>query len=488
VTTFFPARSLAEAQCTNPWIARGRRATVAALVLGAAFDLMTHRAIDGRTGTLCAIVAATAMCIGGRVRRIPALAMAGLIPLFAMWLSVRTSPWLLTLDLVAIVGLLFAAAGFGRAGHPLDVTFVDAARHGAAVCGSLLRAPLHVFGAVAAVGSGSSPDPIRRREIARGVALALPIVVAAAILLATADGVFASFLHLPFGADDAIGHVDAVVFGASAALVLIAHVDVSVASKERDGALRFGTVEVTMVLGALVALYTLFAVSQALALTRGADYVRRTTGLTYAEYARRGYFQLLAVAALTALVLLAVRPYVRRASTIGRRALVLLGEAAVALTLVIILSAIHRLDVYGDAFGLTMLRLSCVVFAYWLAAVFVLVAIGYVRRDGRQWLAPAVVISALVTLFLWNAANPEAIVARHNVARANETLRFDPEYLASLSADAVPALVDGLPRLEPADRVALTNALCREHEGDERDFWSANRSHRAARRALETLC
>jgi hypothetical protein len=89
---------------------------------------------------------------------------------------------------------------------------------------------------------------------------------------------------------------------------------------------------------------------------------------------------------------------------------------------------------------------------------------------------------------VWNAVNPEAIVARHNVAHANETLRFDPEYLASLSADAVPALVDGLPRLEPADRVALTNAVCRQHDRGERGFWSANRSHGAARRALDTLC
>jgi hypothetical protein len=489
MTTLFTTRSLDEAERPNEWVVRGSRVVVAAVALGVAADLVVHRSFDGRAGTLLAIVAVLALCLGARVQRITALVVAALVPAFAIWLSLRQSPWLLTLDLVAIVGLLFTVAGFSRNGDAFDVTFADAGRHLVAAVASVLRGPIHLLHAIAALGSGTlGRDAVRRVEIARGAGLALPIVVAAAILLATADGVFASFLHLPFGVDTAFTHIAAIVVGGTGALVLIAHTDSVAPARQGVRPARFGTVEVTMVLGALVGLYALFAVSQALALTRGADYVRRRTGLTYSEYARRGYFQLLAVATMTALVLLVVRRHVRVASPTGQRALVLLGEAAIALTLVIIASALHRLNVYDDAFGLTMLRLSCIVFAYWMAAVFLLIAVAYLRRDGRQWLAPMVAATALATLFVWNVVNPESIVARHNVVNAEQTIRFDADYLASLSADAVPTLVSKLPRLAPADRAALTRALCREHASDDRGFWSANRSRDRAERSLESLC
>jgi hypothetical protein len=52
----------------------------------------------------------------------------------------------------------------------------------------------------------------------------------------------------------------------------------------------------------------------------------------------------------------------------------------------------------------------------------------------------------------------------------------------------VPTLVSKLPRLAPADRAALTRALCREHASDDRGFWSANRSRDRAERSLESLC
>ena len=57
------------------------------------------------------------------------------------------------------------------------------------------------------------------------------------------------------------------------------------------------------------------------------------------------------------------------------------------------------------------------------------------------------VAAGLVALLALNVANPEALVVRHNVAFAERTGRFDPLYLTDLSDDAVPALVDALPRL-----------------------------------------
>jgi len=475
---------------SDAWRHRGRRVVVAVVALGLAVDLTFHRSVDGRAGTMLSTAAAMVLLLGARVRRRAVVLVALLAPLFGIWLSLRESPWLLTLDLIAISGLLLFAAGFNRGGDPLELTFVDLARRCLSGLGAIARVPAEALAALVAVRVSQSGGRHRHLwiAIARGVGLAAPIALAAGILLASADGVFASLLHVPIGTGDIFGHVIALGIGIAAGLALIAHAYAPPPQSRVPRIPAFGTLELTMVLGVLVALYGMFAVAQAVALTRGSEYVQRTTGLTYAEYARRGYFQLLAVAALTVMVLLAVRPYVRSASRRGRRVLVALGETAIGLTLVIIVAAVHRLNVYDDAFGLTMLRLSCIVFAYWLAAVFVLVAVAYVSRTQRQWLAPAVVVSALVTLFVWNVVNPEAIVARHNVMQADATVRFDPEYLASLSDDAVPTLVANLSRLPALERVALHLALCREHADTDRGFWSANRSHSSARSALQELC
>ncbi|MEO8696713.1 MAG: DUF4173 domain-containing protein [Acidimicrobiales bacterium] len=475
---------------TDAWRHRGRRVALAVVGLGLAVDLTLHRSVDGRAGTMLSVAAATVLLIGARVRRPAVITVALLAPAFGIWLSLRESPWLLALDVVAIMGLLLVSAGFNQGGDPLHITFVDLARRGLSGLGAVVRAPIEVLSAIVAVGAAQSDGRHRHiwRAATRGFALAAPITLAAGILLASADGVFASLVHVPIDGGDLFVHTAALGMGVTAGLALIAHAYSPPPPSKASRLPALGALELTMVLGALVGLYAMFAVAQAVALTRGSDYVQRTTGLTYAEYARRGYFQLLAVAALTVMVLLAVRPYARRAGLLGHRALVLLGETAIALTLVIIGAAVHRLNVYDDAFGLTMLRLSCIVFAYWLAAVFVLVAVAYVSGSPRQWLAPAVVASALVTLFVWNAVNPEAIVARHNVMQASSTVRFDPEYLASLSDDAVPTLVENLSRLPANERVALTRALCREQNDTQRGFWSANQSHSGARRALQKVC
>ncbi len=63
--------------------------------------------------------------------------------------------------------------------------------------------------------------------------------------------------------------------------------------------LRLGRVESTVVLGSLLALFTAFAAAQLVALSGGGRHVLETAGLTYAEYARTGFFQLLAVAGIT---------------------------------------------------------------------------------------------------------------------------------------------------------------------------------------------
>jgi hypothetical protein len=252
-----------------------------------------------------------------------------------------------------------------------------------------------------------------------------------------------------------------------------------------------GVVEATTVLAGLVAVFAAFAVAQVVAAVRGAAYVERTAGLSYAEYARKGFFQLLAVATITLAVLLALRAAtdLAAAGAGARLRFFALSESAVVLTLVVVVVAVRRLRLYENAYGLTMLRLCSLLFAFWIAAVFVLLAfsLGGAWRH-RAWLAPAAMILAVGSLLAINLANPEAIVVRRNVDRYERTGKLDLYYLEGLSDDAVPQIVRSLDRLTPADDAELRAWLCSGEHHASGGFWAYNASRDAAIEARLQVC
>ena len=238
-----------------------------------------------------------------------------------------------------------------------------------------------------------------------------------------------------------------------------------------------------MVLGGLVLLFSAFAGAQVVALAGGAEKVLRTEGLTYAEYARSGFFQLLAVAALTLCTLMTVRAATRLEQAAARR-FVVLAEAAVVLTLVVVVSALQRLYLYEQAYGLTMLRLYSQVFAVWIALVFALLGLSMagVGRE-RQWFLPAACGAGLVLLLGLNLANPEAVVVTRDLDRARAGLEVDPGYLLELtsgSTDAVPTLMANLSALAPPERALVVRDLACSSDLDGHGWTEANLSRQRA--------
>ncbi|OWY59983.1 hypothetical protein B7486_71640, partial [cyanobacterium TDX16] len=211
--------------------------------------------------------------------------------------------------------------------------------------------------------------------MARGALLSVPLALLLALVLASGDAVFASLFSVSVDPGGLVGHVLAIVLASWVAAGLLAQAERGEPLVARRPPFRLGAIEGVLVLSGLILVYGLFAFARLLVVLRGPDYVVESTGLTYAEYARSGFFQLLWAAALTLLVLVGLRTCVQLSSAISRRAFAVLSLVAVALTLVMVHSAVVRLDLYADAFGLTMLRLCCTIFAWWLASVFVLTAL-----------------------------------------------------------------------------------------------------------------
>ncbi|GAA0981753.1 hypothetical protein GCM10009555_050390 [Acrocarpospora macrocephala] len=221
-------------------------------------------------------------------------------------------------------------------------------------------------------------------------------------------------------------------------------------------------------LAGLNLLFAAFVAVQITVLFGGNDRVLETAGLTYAEYARSGFFELVTVSfivlGIVALCWALLDPATHRWLLAG-----LLGLLC-AFTLVILASALHRLDLYLDAYGLTRLRATVGVTIWWLAAVFILVlAAGAVRLNRRSttWLPRTFVLLTGVTLLTFALWNPDArIVETQHAVRGVD--RLDHNYLSSLGVEAVPAL-DRLP--EPI-RSCVLDRIVRVHALDRPDPWN----------------
>lgn len=236
---------------------------------------------------------------------------------------------------------------------------------------------------------------------------------------------------------------------------------------------RLRTLEWALPVAFLVGLFALFVGVQLATLFGSDAYVRATTGLTYAEYARSGFWQLLAVTVLTlGVIVLGSRwaPSITPSERVWKRGL--LATLAV-LTLVIVASALSRMWLYQQAYGFTVLRLLVLTCELWLGVGFLIVLTGVLRLR-TVGLGRGMVAAGVVALLGLAVLDPEGFVAGQNVERFAATGELDVAYLGGLSTDAVPALAQ-LP--EPQRTCALTRiAIGHAAPADDWRSWNVARS------------
>ncbi|MFF4775530.1 DUF4153 domain-containing protein [Microtetraspora fusca] len=217
-------------------------------------------------------------------------------------------------------------------------------------------------------------------------------------------------------------------------------------------------------------LFAAFVAVQVTVLFGGNRRVLSTAGLTYAEYARSGFFELVTVSVFVLGVVAAAVVFLHLKGAADRWLLAgLLGPLCV-FTLVVLASALHRLDLYTGAYGVTRLRAIVEATLWWLAAVFVLVlAAGAVRlaRHRTAWFSRTFVLVTGLSLLAFAAWNPEARVAETQLS-VRGVHRLDHDYLAGLGSEAVPAL-DRLP--EPVRSCVLRDVVA-ANRLDRPDPWN----------------
>jgi len=469
-------------------VAGGGRIVAAAVAGAIATAVVWRLSIDAVAGSVLVATLAAGLLLGGRplTRRARLVLVAAVV--VGLFLSFRTSPWVLGPDLVAVVALLVTGATVARGGRLSDVGLGRAADRLVELLGRTVTVPAFLLHCTR---RGAPTDAVRlqRRARARGAALAIPASFAVVVLLASGDAVFASLVRVPADTDRLPVDLLALTCGALVAGVLHRQV----ASGPHDlapGEARplTGRTEATWVLAALLAPLAVFAAVQGVAAVGGARHVLETEGLTYAQYAREGFFSLLAAGALVLTVVLAVSGAVRGARAEGRSGQVALAEAVLAMTVGLVAVSVRRLALYEAEFGATMLRLSCTVFALFLGAVLVAAGVWVAGVGRRRWFPFVVAVLALVTLVAWNVVDPERVVVDRNLDRALAGRPLDVDYLEGLSDDGFSAVGDRVDDL-PTDLLAEVRlASCATRPDPSADGLGWNRSTSAARVAWVELC
>ncbi len=190
--------------------------------------------------------------------------------------------------------------------------------------------------------------------------------------------------------------------------------------------------------GLIGLLFLTFILVQVRYLFGGNDVVLKTAGLTYAEYARRGFFEITTVTALMLPILLCAQSMLKSVEAGHRRLFNWVAVGMSGLLLCLLASATVRMSLYVQAYGLSPLRFYVCAGIVWLAAVILLYA-----HLGTRWklsrFGLASVASAFVIGMALNIIRPDAVIASVNLSRTNAK-DLDQSMIINAGADAWPAL------------------------------------------------
>ena len=493
-----------------------RRAVAAALIAGLAAELLFDRAALGINVPIATIGTLVLVTFLGRGR--PADPLDWWLPCVAVAASLgpalRTDSTVVMLDLwlvaIAVASWSFAVSGVAVSRRTARTVAVMGVQAGIAVMTGMAWLLTRVV-ADGAFAPGSRQLG-RAAPIVRGAVIALPILLGFALLLGSADAVFGQVLDEAFRFPDLGDAVSRAVFTVLAAVVIAGPIVIALgarglldpveepvsagsdAAEAGAASHRSGATEAVVVLVAVDALFAAFAAVQVVYLFGGADTLS-TIGMTYSDYARQGYFQLVGVVALAGLLLIGAHEIAGR-----RRDLLLAGFALLVLTGVILASAALRLRLYQDAYGWTELRFYVAASIAWLAAA-VTGASALLAANRMRWLAHGLAVSAVAVTLAVSAIGPQAFVIDQNIARALDPSLvpagghsgLDLDYTLTLGDDAIPALVAALDRLPPDVRarasyeLGLRRTTMDSYVGPPDGWPSWNLSRERARQALQQV-
>lgn len=290
-----------------------------------------------------------------------------------------------------------------------------------------------------------SKDKKVSSQIVRGILISIPFLIIFILLFSSADLVFQKYMSDLVNINvegETIVRILLVLLVSCAFVGAYSYIfnvkKEVIGSKERK--LRIGSIESYILLGSVNLLFLIFISVQITYLFGGQSNIS-SLGFTYAQYARRGFFELIGVAVISFFLLFGLDRYIHREKGSSLRIFKILSSLLVVEVIVIMVSAFMRLLLYEDAYGFTTLRLYSHVFIIFLTVVFGLLIYKVLKNGKESNFSLGVFLSAILFLAGMNVLNPDAFIAQKNIQRFNDGKKLDVYYLTTLSDDALPVTV-----------------------------------------------
>ncbi len=467
-----------------------------AVGLGLVFDIFFFGKLPGISFPIYTILTIAALMAAARYeqRHVPrtALYMIPLLVFFSSMVFVRAGDLLTFINVVTTLFLLTLFVQLTLRPALRLYVFEDYSTR-------LLRLPLKVLGRAGELFKSAAPGRTFMAQhqavpqVVRGILIAVPILLLFIALFSSADLVFRQYVGDVFSFK-----INGELFWRAVFAVLVAiaftglfgvvgrREDTAAVAQANSRPRKFGLVEMTILFGSLNALFLLFILIQLTYLFGGASNVIGGN-FTYAEYARKGFFELIAVAGLTLLLIFVAERLLLIGRQMHEMRFKILSGLLIVQVLIIMISAFKRLHLYESAYGFTSARLFSYIFLTWLAAVFALLLYKIFADRREHVFAFSVFVSVMALLVFVNCFNIDAVVAHKNIARYEATGKLDGYYLSTLSDDATIELSRLLTTKDPDlhDMIATHLRERQQWLWQEDSAWqSTNLTRKAALRSL----
>ncbi len=314
-----------------------------------------------------------------------------------------------------------------------------------------------------------APQPQAKRgrhgwAVLRGLLIALPLVAVLALFLSSADPIFGDWLsevfdlkHLP----EYLFRIFYIVLIGCFLVGIYLHAILPNTKQERPNPNQawmkpfLGSTEVGIILGAVDLLFLSFVFFQFRYFFGGAANISET-GYTYAEYARKGFGELVFVAVLSLGLYLVLNTISKRDNQTSKVVFSILSVLLMANVMVMLYSSLQRLLLYEEAYGFSQLRTYTHIFIFWLAGLIVFTALLEVLRK-RGYFALALLVTMLGFGATLAVLNVNGFIAQKNITRALAGEELDVPHLVSLKDDAVPVIMESF--LNPATPTEIKDDL-----------------------------
>ena len=369
---------------------------------------------------------------------------------------IRRAEFIRTFSSLAALSLLLLMAITLRNGHWTSFRLVDYLTVFVNWLAAIFTRPFALLNGTARLSTEAPIEnqrSVRRKILAvmRGLALAVPVIFVLTILLSSADPIFEGQIKRIvdlFRFEKLIEYlyrlfyilVIGFIFLGTLLHAIFPKKEAAAPDPNQPAIIPFlGFIESAVVLVAVDLLFLLFVVIQFRYLFGGQANIT-TTGYTFSDYARRGFFELIIVAQITLMIYIALSAATKSDTAARLRTFTILTVLLFAQVLVMLASAWMRLQLYEDAYGFTRLRTYTHFFIPWLAILLVItILLEILHRRGR--FAVSLLACSVGFALSLGLINIDGTIVRLNVQRAVTGEELDLNYLAGLSNDAVPAMV-----------------------------------------------